>query len=66
MLGDFAGARVYVIGAGVMPEGDTKKGGVYRDPKTMDALAKFWALYFKASNADLAGFGQPALLNPVR
>jgi hypothetical protein len=66
MLGDFGGARVYVIGAGVMPEGDTKKGGVYRDPKTMGALSKFWALYFQASNADLAGFGQPALLTPVR
>lgn len=66
MVGDFDGARVYVIGAGIMLESDAKKGGVYRDPKMMDALKKFWSLYFKASNADLAGFGQPALLNPVR
>ena len=63
MTGDFGGARVYVLGAGLLPE---DKKGTYRDPKTMDALKGFWAAYFKASNAELIGFGQPALLTPVR
>jgi hypothetical protein len=64
MIGNFDGARVYVIGAGIVPEKEKK--GIYRDPKTMRALKNFWVEYFKASNADLVEFGQPALLNPIR
>ncbi len=64
MLGDFGGARVFVMGAGLIEGGQGKKG-VYRDPKTMQALAKFWSAWFQKSNAELREFGQPALLNPV-
>jgi hypothetical protein len=63
MTGNFGGAKVFVLGAGLLSE---DKKGAYRDPKTMDALKSFWTGYFKASNANLAEFGQPALLNPVR
>jgi hypothetical protein len=63
MLGDFAGAEIYVMGAGIVPE---KGKAVYRDPKTMAALKAFWQAYFQKSNAELVEFGQPALLNPVR
>jgi hypothetical protein len=65
LFGDFNGAKVYVIGAGLLPE-DSKKGKSYRDPKTMQALSVFWKSYFDKSNAQLVELGQPALLNPVK
>lgn len=64
LLGDFAGARLYVIGAGLL--NDSKSKNAYRDPKTMLALKSFWQSYFDKSNAKLVEFGQPALLNPVQ
>lgn len=62
MLGDFSGAGIYVMGAGVVPENGK---AVYRDPKTMQALKSFWQTYFQKSNAVLVEFGQPALLGKV-
>ena len=66
MLGDFGGAKVYVIGAGLLAEDAKQVKGVYRAPQTMQALATFWKMWFKQSNAELVEFGAPALLNPVR
>jgi hypothetical protein len=60
----FGGARLYVIGAGLLAE-DAKKTKSYRDPKTMQALADFWKTYLERSGAQLIEFGQPALLNPI-
>lgn len=65
MLADFNGARVYVIGAGLLSS-DAGKAKRYRDPKTMQALTTFWRSYFEKSKGQLVEFGQPALLNPVR
>ena len=65
LLADFGGARVYVIGAGLLAD-DAAHSKSYRDPKTMQALQSFWSEYFNRSNARLMEFGQPALLNPVR
>lgn len=65
LLADFGGARVYVIGAGLLAD-DAVSNKSYRDPKTMQSLAGFWRDYFDKSNAKLVEFGQPALLNPVR
>lgn len=64
LLADFDGARIYVIGAGLLSD-DAAKAKRYRDPKTMQALAAFWKSYFDKSNAQLVEFGQPALLNPI-
>lgn len=65
MFGDFAGARVFVLGAGLIgAAGDSKS--TYRDPKTMNALREFWVQYFEKSGAKLEQFGQPALLQPIR
>jgi len=64
LLGDFGGARLYVIGAGILPD-DVKRSNSYRDPKTMQALATFWKTYLEKSKAHLVEFGQPALLNPI-
>lgn len=65
LLADFTGARVYVMGAGLLAQ-DGQSGKAYRDPKTMNALAGFWSAYLGKSNAQLIEFGQPALLRPVR
>lgn len=63
-IGDFAGARVFVLGAGIVPEDKGKK--VYRDPKTMTSLKHFWNEYFMKSKAQLVEFGAPALLSPIK
>ena len=66
LLADFAGARLYVLGAGLLGEDTKKNKAAYRDPKTMQALASFWKTYFDKSNAQLMEFGQPALLNQIK
>ncbi len=66
LIADFAGARVYVLGAGLLSEDAKKKKAAYRDPKTMLALANFWKSYLEKSNAQLIEFGQPALLNQIK
>ncbi|MCA1324875.1 hypothetical protein [Herbaspirillum sp. alder98] len=68
-IGDFGGARVFILGAGLIQDGSagkSKDSGVYRDPKTMQNLRQFWSKYFEKSNATLVDFGAPALLSPVR
>ena len=59
-FGNFAGARVYVIGTAVLG----KKG--YRDTKTLTTLTSFWKAYFKGSKAKLKEMGTPMLLRDVR
>jgi hypothetical protein len=66
LFGDFGGAKVYVIGAGLLDDSSAKAKNAYRDPKTMQALADFWRAYFQQSNAELVEFGQPALLSPMQ
>lgn len=66
LFGDFGGARIYVIGAGLLDDSDARARNAYRDPKTMQALAAFWRDYFRRSNAELVEFGQPALLSPIQ
>lgn len=66
LFGDFGGAKVYVIGAGLLPEDIRHTKGVYRPTQTMQALFRFWAGYFERSKAELSEFGQPALLSPIQ
>jgi hypothetical protein len=66
MVGDFGGARVYVLGAGLLNNDSKKNQAQYRDPKTMQALSSFWKSYFDKSKAQLIEFGQPALLNQIK
>ncbi len=70
LFGDFGGASVFVMGAGLIPEdlpgnGSKKVKIQYRDPKTLIALKQFWSDYFVRSNAKLEEFGMPALLAPI-
>lgn len=61
-FGDFGGANVYVAGAGSIITAGKKQVETYRDPKTMDALERFWREFFARSNANLAAFGKPSLM----
>lgn len=63
LLADFAGARVYVHGAGLVA-GDAK--GAYRSGSTLQRLEKFWGDYLQASNGSLAAFGAPQLTADLR
>ena len=66
LLGNFGGARIYVLGAGLLSDDARKNKSAYRDPKTMQALASFWKSFFEKSKAQLVEFGQPALLNQIK
>lgn len=66
LVGDFGGARLYVMGAGLLNNADAKSKNQYRDPKTMQALQAFWRGYFEKSKGQLMEFGAPALLNPIK
>lgn len=66
MFGDFGGARVFILGAGVVPDEKNSARGIYRDPKAIAALKDFWTEYFKKSGAEVVEFGQPALMIPVQ
>ncbi|HEY1057465.1 MAG TPA: hypothetical protein VGE55_01905 [Limnobacter sp.] len=63
-VADFGPARVYVLGAGLLAQGkDAQKS--YRKPETIQALNRFWQLYFSKSQASLDDFGAPTLVNPI-
>jgi hypothetical protein len=65
MVGDFGGARVWVIGAGLLAADSTERKGVYRDPVTMQELKRFWTQYFEKSKASLVEFGAPELKQQI-
>jgi hypothetical protein len=61
LMGDFGGAKVYVIGGALPPPGQTP----YEGPGLLKHLADFWAGYFETSNATLVVFGEPELLRTL-
>jgi len=67
MIGDFNGARVFVLGAGIVGENTKQPGKTpYRDPKAISALREFWISLLSHSNATVVEFGAPSLLSAVR
>lgn len=58
-MADFDGAKVYVIGAGMVGKNS------YRDSNTLKALTDFWKSYFQATHAKLQAIGTPMLLEDV-
>jgi hypothetical protein len=60
VLADFARARLYVIGAGLV-EGEN----AIRTAQQMQQLESFWARYLTASNGRLVSFGKPLLLESI-
>ena len=63
LLGDWGQAEVYVIGAGLLP---AKYANSYRSENKLRPIKKFWEHYFQRSNAQLLGWGQPALLEQIQ
>ena len=61
LLGNFGGAKIFVIGGALPPPGQTG----YEGPVVLQRLAAFWAQYFEQSDAKLVAFGEPALLQPL-
>nr|WP_269809250.1 hypothetical protein [Enterovibrio nigricans] len=57
-LGQFGGARIYVMGAGLLPGGQS-----YVSSQKMKSIEQFWSQYFAQSNGELRGFGKPLLLS---
>lgn len=69
MIGDFSGAKIYVVGGAVEPPenvGTRAERDGYRNPQMLEHLQDFWSQYFQASDASLGEFGTPALLDPVQ
>ena len=62
LLGNFGGAKIFVIGGALPPPG----AAPYEGPSVLAHLAAFWSRYFELSNAQLVAFGEPALLQPLR
>jgi hypothetical protein len=64
LIGDFGGATVYVIGAGLLSSesGDTAT----RDVRALGALQNFWSKWFDASQARVGEMGEPDLVTPIR
>jgi hypothetical protein len=60
LLSDFDGAKVYVVGAGLVTNSHTS-----RSIASIKALKDFWTKYFTASNATLVGFGTPELMEDI-
>lgn len=62
LIGNFARARVYVVGTGLLPP---RHRGGERDIRALNALEAFWAAWFRRSNASVE-FGRPDLVTPIR
>ena len=59
-FGDFGGAQVYVMGAGLLPP--EAQQNETRDSARLLRLREFWQNWFENSNAHLVGYGQPDLI----
>ncbi|MBN8808737.1 MAG: hypothetical protein J0I47_10990 [Sphingomonas sp.] len=62
-IGDFGGARVIVVGAGLLAA-DAGQDAERATP-ALRALHDFWTVWFAASNAKLTDYGEPDLVNPI-
>ncbi|MDD5052364.1 MAG: hypothetical protein PHO27_06505 [Sulfuricurvum sp.] len=60
LLSDFDGAKVYVVGAGLVMNSHTS-----RSIASIKELKEFWTKYFATSNATLVGFGTPELMEDI-
>lgn len=62
-FGNFGGAKIYVIGAGLLPpEADQN---ATRNAMRLVRLREFWQNWFENSDAMLAAYGQPVLQVPL-
>lgn len=69
LLPKFGNVKVYVLGGAMLPPSKNgSKAAIdgYRDPQTLQSLKHFWREYFSQAGAQLAEFGEPALLQPAQ
>jgi hypothetical protein len=63
LIGDFGGAKVYVIGGGLLSPSAGREAG--RDPEALKQLTDFWSQWVEASNGKLIEFGAPDLMSTL-
>lgn len=63
LFGDFGGARVAVLGAGLLPP-DSASNAV-RDTRALAELHQFWVTWFARSHATVIEYGEPDLVQPL-
>jgi hypothetical protein len=63
LVGNFARARVYVVGTAALAAGS---GASERKASAMNSLIAFWTQWFQRSNAGAVVIGRPNLVAPVR
>lgn len=63
LLGNYARARVYVVGTAVLPPG---AGASERPIEALNSLISFWTQWFRLSNASSVVVGRPNLVAPIR
>lgn len=61
LIPDLSDVKVYVMGAGTLPE-----GGKYRSQEYMLSLKEFWKNWTADAGANLEGWGQPSLMQNLR
>jgi hypothetical protein len=63
LIANFGGARVYVVGTGLLPP---SAGNSVRDVRALNGLITFWTNWFRRSNAASVVVGRPNLVSPVQ
>jgi hypothetical protein len=63
LIGNFDGARIAIVGAGLL---SGEKGQALRDTAALAALRSFWESWIEASGGQLAQYGEPDLVKPLR
>lgn len=63
LIGDFGGAKVYVIGGGLLSPSASREAG--RNPAALKQLTDFWGQWVDASNGKLIEFGAPDLMSSL-
>lgn len=64
LFGDFRGARLWVIGAGLIPPRPGSEAN--RDIHSVNTLQAFWEGWIRQSRARLIFFGRPSLVDPIQ
>jgi hypothetical protein len=63
LVGDFGGARIAVVGAGLASAESGAEG--IRNTQALAALRRFWERWIEESGGELAQYGEPDLVRPL-
>jgi hypothetical protein len=62
LLGNFGRAAVFVVGTGLQPP---EAGNSIRNVRELNALTRFWTMWFTGSNAGQVTIGRPNIVVPI-